>query len=299
MSCEERAEEILEYAADALDAGEREAVARHLATGCPRCAGALAEAESVLAHLALSVTPLDPSPAVRARLLSRLEGAPQAAPRALPGTALRPAEGPAATPPAPARRRARSRAGMSAAIAAGLVAVATYLGVAQPLSREIDGLRTEREALVNRETALERDVAERDQRIATLESDAARNTETVRMLRSPEVEVIPLHGSAPQPGASGRLFFDHAAGRWYFHASQLRPAAPGKTYELWFINSAQQKIHAATFDVDANGEATLLIDVPESTGILALAAVTDEPAGGVKQPTGEIQLLGQPTTPRS
>ncbi|HME70958.1 MAG TPA: anti-sigma factor [Myxococcota bacterium] len=298
MICEQRAEEILEYAADALEAGEREAVARHLATGCPRCAGALAEAESVLAHLALSVAPLDPSPSVRARLFSRLEGALHAAPSALPGAALRPA-GPA-TPPAAARRRAKSwRAGISAAIAASLVALVTYFGIAHPLVREVDRLRTERETLVTRETVLERDVAERDQRIATLESDAARSTETVRMMRSPEVEVIPLRGAAPQPGAVGRLFFDHAAGRWYFHASQLRPAGPGKTYELWFINSAQQKIPAATFDVDANGEATLLIDVPESTGTLALAAVTDEPAGGVKQPTGEIQILGQPTTPRS
>jgi len=295
MSCEGRAEEILEYAANALDAGEREAVARHLATGCPRCAGALAEAESVLAHLALSVAPLDPSPAVRARLLARLEGALHAAPSELPGVTRRDP----AIPPAPARRRARSRAGIAAAIAAGLVLVVSYFGLAHPLAREVERLRSEREALLKRETALESDVAERDQRIATLESDAARNTETVRMLRSPEVEVIPLHGSAPQPGANGRLFFDHAAGRWYFHASQLRPAGPGKTYQLWFINSAQQKIPAATFDVDANGEATLLIDVPGSTGILALAAVTDEPAGGVKQPTGEIQLLGQPTTPRS
>ncbi len=294
MSCEERAEEILEYAANALDAGEREAVARHLDTGCPRCAGALAEAESVLAHLALSVAPLDPSPAVRARLLARLEGTLHAAPSEMPGATRRDP----ATPRA-ARRRARSRAGIAAAIAAGLVVVVSYFGIAHPLAREVERLRSEREALLNRETALESDVAERDQRIATLESEAARNTETVRMLRSPEVEVIPLRGSAPQPGASGRLFFDHAAGRWYFHASQLRPAGPGKTYELWFINSAQQKIPAATFDVDANGEATLLIDVPGSTGILALAAVTDEPAGGVKQPTGEIQLLGQPTTPRS
>lgn len=295
MSCEERAEEILEYAANALDAGEREAVARHLATGCPRCAGALAEAESVLAHLALSVAPLNPSPAVRARLLARLEGALHAAPSEMTGATRRDP----ATPRAPARRRARSRAGIAAAIAAGLVVVVSYFGIAHPLVREVERLRSEREALLNRETALESDVAERDQRIATLGSEAARNTETVRMLRSPEVEVIPLRGSAPQPGASGRLFFDHAAGRWYFHASQLRPAGPGKTYELWFINSAQQKIPAATFDVDANGEATLLIDVPGSTGILALAAVTDEPAGGVKQPTGEIQLLGQPTTPRS
>ena len=51
--------------------------------------------------------------------------------------------------------------------------------------------------------------------------------------------------------------------------------------------------------MDTHGEATLLLDVPESAGALGLAAVTDEPAGGVKQPTGEIQLLGELTTPKS
>jgi anti-sigma-K factor RskA len=297
MSCEERAEEILEYAADALEAGEREAVARHLATGCPRCAGALAEAESVLAHLALSLAPLDPSPAVRARLLAKFEGELPAAPSAMP--APRPAGGAVTRAAAAWGRTGIWRAGISAAIAAGLAALVTYFGIAHPLVRQIDALGTEREALSTRETALERSLAERDQRIARLESEAARSTETVRMLRSPDVEVVPLRGAAPQPGAAGRLFFDHAGGRWYFHASQLRPAGPGKTYELWFINRAQQKIPAATFDVDTNGEATLLIDVPERAGTLGLAAVTDEPAGGVKEPTGEIQLLGELATPKS
>jgi anti-sigma-K factor RskA len=286
MICEERAEHILGYAADALEADEREAVARHLATGCPRCAGALAEAESVLAHLALSVPPLDPSPSVRARLLARLEGAVSTSPGARSGASL-PAE--------PVRPRAWNwRAGVAAALAAGLVAVVTHFGIHEPLVRELEGLRGERDALATRVAALEREVAQRDSRIAGLTRDAVQSNETVRMLRSPEVEVIPLRGASAQPEARGRLFFDHAAGRWYFHASKLRPAGAGKTYELWFINRAQEKIPAAPFDVDSDGEATLLVDLPERAGTLALAAVTDEPAGGVKQPTGAIQLVGEP-----
>jgi anti-sigma-K factor RskA len=288
MICEERAEHILGYAADALEAEEREAVARHLATGCPRCAGALAEAESVLAQLALSVPPLDPSPAARARLLARLEGA---SPRLLRAPSVAPS-------PAAAGRPARNwRAVVSAAIAAGVVAVVTHFGINRPLVREVERLRAEREALATRESTLAHDVAERDSRIAGLERDAARSAETVRMLRSPGVEVIPLRGAPAQPEAAGRLFYDHGAGRWYFHASKLRPAGAGKTYELWFINRAQEKVPAATFDADAGGEATLLFDLPESVGTLSLAAVTDEPAGGVKQPTGAIQLVGGPTTP--
>ncbi|HKE11761.1 MAG TPA: anti-sigma factor [Myxococcota bacterium] len=287
MICEERAEEILGYAADTLDAGEREALARHLATGCPRCAGALAEAECVVAHLALSVAPEEPSPTVRARLFARLEDALPSAPGA-------PDPAHSAAPRRPGRRW---QAGVAAALAAGLVAIVTHFGINRPLVKEIEGLRTAREALTARVAALEGEVAKRDARIAGLEGDAARSTETVRMLRSPEVEVIPLRGGAAQPEAGGRLFFDHAAARWYFHASRLRPAGPGKTYELWFINHAQQKVRAATFDADAGGEATLLVDVSEKPGALALAAVTEEPAGGLEQPSGAIQLVGQPTAP--
>jgi len=283
MICEERAEDILAYAADTLDAGEREALARHLATGCPRCAGALAEAEGVLAHLALSAAPVEPSPSARARLFARLEDAPLSAPGA-------------ATPAAALRRGRRWQAGVAAALAAGLVAAVTHFGINRPLVQEIEGLRTEREALSARVGALEREVAERDARIAGLEGEAQRSSETVRMLRSPQVEVIPLRGGTAQPEAGGRLFFDHAAARWYFHASRLRPAGPGKTYELWFINHAQQKIPAATFDADASGEATLLVDVSQKPGALALAAVTEEPAGGLEQPSGAIQLVGWPTS---
>jgi anti-sigma-K factor RskA len=294
MSCEERAEKILEYAADGLEVPERDAVARHLATGCPRCAGSLAEAEAALAQLALSLPPVEPAPEARARLFAKVEAALYTAARARSRAAA-----PVEKEPAPAPRRVPSwHPGIPLALAAGLAAAVTYFGVAHPLSRQLEKAKTEREALATRENALEQGIADRDRRIANLESDAARNTETVQMMRSPSVEVVPLRGSAAQPGASGRIFFDRSRGRWYFHASQLRPAGSGKTYELWFINREQQKLPAGTFDVDQNGEGTLQVDVPQGAGTLALAAVTDEPAGGAPQPTGEIQLAGELATPQ-
>ena len=47
-----------------------------------------------------------------------------------------------------------------------------------------------------------------------------------------------------------------------------------------------------TFDVDATGSATHRVAVPEDVGTIVAAAVTDEPVGGVPQPTGTIRLLG-------
>jgi hypothetical protein len=52
---------------------------------------------------------------------------------------------------------------------------------------------------------------------------------------------------------------------------------------------------AGTFNVDANGETTMLTSVPPNAGTFLLAAVTDEP-GYVTSPTGSIQLASKPPT---
>jgi hypothetical protein len=185
------------------------------------------------------------------------------------------------------------RTAAAAALAAGVAGIATYFGVATPLLRERDAAVAARDAAVAEGERLERAVSVRDGEIQRLEREAARQTETVRMLRSPDVQVVPLRATDAQPGAAGRLFFDRARKRWYFHAAGMRPAGAGKTYELWLIDAAQQKIPAGLFDPDASGEVSIEVAVPEGASGFALAAVTDEPAGGVPQPTGQIQLVGE------
>ena len=57
MNCEKRRELILLNSLGVLDDFEREEIRAHLATGCPVCAGYLAEAEEVLSHLPLALDP--------------------------------------------------------------------------------------------------------------------------------------------------------------------------------------------------------------------------------------------------
>jgi anti-sigma-K factor RskA len=95
-----------------------------------------------------------------------------------------------------------------------------------------------------------------------------------------------------QPQALGRVFIDADDKKWYFFTSGMKPAPTGKTYELWMI-AAGQKLPAGTFEVNADGSATLLGNVPSlPSGSPVTVAVTDEPAGGVTVPTGQIQILG-------
>ncbi len=273
MTCEERQDQILLYAAEALEPAERDEVRSHLGSGCPRCAGSLAEAEAILAHLPLALEPVAPSRELRARLLERIRPEGSVAP-------LEKSE-PLHVVPFPEARSADRwlDAWLKPAIAAGLAAAAVYGLTALPLRRERASLETE--------------IAHQAERIRALESSAEQEAETARLLRSREAVVAMLAGSEPQPEAWGRILWDREHGTVRFYTGNLRPPGVGRTYELWLITEGQEKIPAGTFDVDASRTGFLVARVPKEIGKIVLAAVTDEPAGGVPQPTGKIHLLGK------
>ena len=71
MTCDERADAIFLLACDELAPDERDELRAHIADGCPRCLGALAEAQAVVARLALgAVEPVEPPESVRRSLAS-------------------------------------------------------------------------------------------------------------------------------------------------------------------------------------------------------------------------------------
>lgn len=273
MTCEERKEQLLLYAADALDPDEREEVQTHLRSGCPRCAGSLAEAEAVLAHLPLVLEPVAPSPGLRERLMERIrsEDSAEAAARE---------KSPRVVPfPGAARADRWLDAWLKPAIAAGLATAIVYGLTALPLRRERQSLREELRAQADQ--------------IHRLESTVEQAAETARLLESREAVVAMLAGSKPQPEAWGRILWDREHGTVHFYTGNLKPPGPGRTYELWLITEGQEKIPAGTFDVDASRRGLLVARVPKEVGKVVFAAVTDEPAGGVPQPTGSIHLLGK------
>jgi len=282
MPCGERRDQWMLYAADALDPVECDALAAHLAGGCPRCAGSLAEAEAALAHLPLALEAVPPSENVRATLMRRVQAAPRAAPAgvSLPATGAAPPRTRPASPPP-------SRAGgwLRPALAAIAATVVTAVALTVP------GTQARRDLLAR--------VEAQDREIVRLRGAVEAAAETVRVLRSPAVRVVALSGTEAQPRAAARIFWDPSRRTWHFYAAALRAPAPGRTYQLWFITPAQEKIPAATFDVDARGEAAIEVAIPAGLDAIAVAAVTDEPAGGSPQPTGSIHLAGAIAHPSS
>jgi hypothetical protein len=297
MKCDQLEDLILFHAGGAADSEESRAVLEHLSSGCPRCAGRLAEAEAALASLPLAIDPVTPSPEVKGRLMAKVAATPRGASargarlRAVPSPEGAGERGPAipGRPPAPSMpaRTISAPRWIPIALAAGIAAVVGGIAVYGPMQSERRALRAE--------------LARQDGRIQALQEEVRSATSTMRLLRNPSIQVVSLGGAEPQKEAAGRIWWDRKRGEWTFYAANMKPAGEGKTYELWFITADKKKIRAGIFDVDASGEGSLTTRVPEGIGEIALAAVTDEPAGGVDQPTGSIQLVGKiaPQAPAS
>jgi anti-sigma-K factor RskA len=257
MTCDERKDQLLLYAAGALDDAERDALAAHLASGCPQCAGALAEAEATLAQMPMDLPPAAPSPGARKRLMQRVvadaaRGDRRRIARAKPGGSRMPA----------------------VAIAAGFGIV---LGALAALSFYMP--RAE-----NRQIAMQQQLADKDATISQLQSTLGK------------AQLISLAKMPPQPKAHGRVYWDRDQNKWHVYVFDMMPPAKGMMYELWFITPNQKKVPAGTFNVDKEGDAHMIVDVPPEIGPISLAAVTDEP-GMMPQPTGQIQLVGNVPTP--
>lgn len=271
MTCEECRDNLVQYHLETLDEGEREQVLAHLQSGCADCVEYLSQVRSTLEALPLGLVPEPMSEAAADRLMARVRSSGGAGHRTR-----------RVTPPEPANRPSRFRR-LAEAFAAGAVAAtitaAVFWNAFDRERKSVAGLRDE--------------LARTQQSLDQLQSTVRVTDEAVKLLQSPAVQLVSLQGTQAQPRAKARVLWDTERGAWHFYAAGLSTPQPGKTYQLWLINSDQKKISGGTFGVTARGEASLLAQAAPDAGRIVAVAVTDEPRGGVPQPTGQIQLVGQ------
>jgi anti-sigma-K factor RskA len=124
MTCEERRDALFLLAAEELEAPERDEQRVHLASGCPRCLGVLAEAQAAVARFAAELPPVEPPESVRRALAARI-----ALETRLPEQLL-PLETPSARPGRADWRALAAAAGLAAILAGGVTALATRARVA-------------------------------------------------------------------------------------------------------------------------------------------------------------------------
>jgi anti-sigma-K factor RskA len=75
--------------------------------------------------------------------------------------------------------------------------------------------------------------------------------------------------------------------------TQGLPRAPeGKQYQLWFI-VGNNPLPGKAFTPDISGRTMMKDEIPEAARHSAVFAVTLEPTGGVRSPTGSIYLRSE------
>jgi Anti-sigma-K factor rskA/Putative zinc-finger len=308
---EELYDALAAEAVDALDGEERERLLEHLA-GCASCSAELESLRASAALLAFSAPPAPMDPAgsgrVRARLLARAaedrESVTQIAPAppaatpgddtdvTLVGAPPPPAvvAPPVAAPPvmpvrrepdvipitsAPARRRPPMLPWLAAAASLVLlVGVGLY---AASLRGRLATTEERYRVAARERSELERRLSEREATLAAVSSPAAR-----------VIEMAAARPAAP----SGRMFWDPATNRWTFFAHNLPAVREGREYQLWLVTTDDRKIPAGTFRPDQGGAAVVQATYALAADSLAAVAVTEEPAGGLPQPSGAIVIAG-------
>jgi len=258
------------YALGALDESERASFEEHLAS-CDVCAAEVRELRDVAGLIAMAAPSVSPSPTLRDRILADARGVRPISSAATTADAVQ-------TPTAldhrgrpdaalPVRRAWSTVVPWLAAAAAAVVAV--YLG---------QQARTERTARANAEQAL----ASARLTLDSTGSALARRDSVIQLLVSPDMQAVTVSGSGPAPSA--KYFLDRRAGRIVIATNSLPPAAPGRTYQLWGIETGKSPVSLGTFNTDSSGRALASVAVPAGLRI-AVTAVTDEPSGGSPQPT--------------
>lgn len=141
-------------------------------------------------------------------------------------------------------------------------------------------------------TALESELTQRAREVTSLQREIARQQDLLKTLVSPDTQVVALGGLEPSPAARGRMWWQRG-GEGFFVASGLPAAPAGKTYQLWAI-AGGTPTSAGVFDVDPRGTVALRVQPLPGVEKVEVFAVTLEPAGGLRKPSGPMYLAGKP-----
>ena len=254
------------YALGALDESERASFEAHLAT-CDVCTTEVRELRNVAGLLATAAPDVAPPPRLRERILADARAV-------RPISAAPTHASPATTSPARVQRDgSRSTPNRGALLpwlaAAAAVAFAAYFG------QQYRGERQQR-------LAAQQALAAARAAVDSTTTAVARRDSVIASLVGPDVQTVTVSGSGPSPSA--RYFLDRRAGRIVIAANSLPPAASGRTYQLWGIQTGRPPVSLGTFNTDSSGRALRTLPIPAGLRI-AVTAVTDEPSGGSAQPT--------------
>lgn len=271
MRCDDMRELLAHEVLGLLQPAEAARLNRHLEAGCPACAAERASLHEAAGAIPWALPAEEPSHGARARLLETIR---KERPRGRASGTIEPSRG--------------AGAGWGRMAASALVGAALAGGAAGTMVvRQQRAMNAYRDTVSGLQSRIER----QEEDLASLERQVRDATTSIQMVSAPGISVVDLAGQGDLASASARVFWDARQGTWRLYSANLPPPQAGRTYQLWVI-TADQKISAGVFDAAAPIPAAGIVEVPEGAQAVA-AAITDEPAGGMPQPTGSILLLGK------
>lgn len=147
---------------------------------------------------------------------------------------------------------------------------------------------------VVRSSSLQRQLNADQARITRLTAQQALSQNLMDALTSPDSKQVTLTESARPARPMGHANYLPRSGALVFVASNLRPLADNKSYELWVVpSSGKAPLPAGLFRPDAHGSTSVVLpSLPP--GIEARAfIVTVEEAHGASTPTLPIVMSGR------
>jgi hypothetical protein len=187
----------------------------------------------------------------------------------------------------------------AAAVAAGLL----IFGLVRRIETRLD-VASSRVAAAERQAEAATERANQEMTNARQEAnkqiaearESAQRAETVSaILAAPDLVRINLTGGAVERSFA-QLLWSRTRGL-VLSASRLPPAPPQMTYQLWLLTTAAP-VSAGLFVPDANGRATVVVDVPPRVaGPVVGAQVTVEPSAGSQAPSNRLLLSRAPAAP--
>lgn len=255
MNCDEASELLGAYAIDALTGEEATQLRAHLAS-CADHATQAAGLRAVAGGLAMTVEPVAPPPALRARLLDAVAREPQLPP--VQASSPRSIVRARAERDGAVRRREVTRDRAQWAPAAFRSIPPVWGSIAAVLVVAVGGLLAWNVVLMNRDEGGADRFASRATAIVELQSEGAQGNAT--------------------------LVYFGADKRAALVANGLQVLGDSQTYQMWVIRDGEPQ-SLGTMDPDDTGRMTGSVRFEAEPG--DVVAVTVEPAGGSAAPTTE------------
>jgi anti-sigma-K factor RskA len=267
-----REEDFDLYVLGTLEGDEKLAIESHLAA-CADCTRKLAAARGRVAAISFAAPRVEPSAAVKDRLLRQVRAESQAPSRATSESAKVPARGTGRefAPPEPPRGLAGRWLFAVLAPACIALLIATII-----LWRQNDRLTGQLADLGASVDKTQKQLADAQEMLHLYTSK-----DTIKVLLAAQPGMVKGDGEVMYNEKMGLLMYDG----W------IAPSPDDKSYQLWVVPMDGKPISAGVFNPATSDTAHWMSKVPE--GIAPkMFAITLEPAGGMPQPTGPMVLVG-------